>query len=379
MKVLIHALGADMGGAVRHLTHFLPALANLKSELSPPPQYIILLRNKLRTHTKATHIKFFYLPNSVGSFFLLRLLFDNIFLPLYLKLKRIETVITLTNSGPLWGIKNHILFQRNALYFSQWYYQQLSFKDKIPYLTRKYYSYLLIKTSKMTLVPTQAMKESIIQTFPSLAPDIFTVFPHALELKQNEANSIPKNLIDLFPKKTITFLYPSHLAPYKGCDILLRALGSLKRVHRVQFQCLLTSSLQEWPKGKELILNLIQQEQLQDEVKLVGSVSHSVMAYLYKNSDVVVFPSLVESFGFPLAEALSFEKPVVAANTAVNREICQGGALYYSPLNSEAMAQQLKSVFAPLTRTKLIQEGKAQFASRDWSWETYVRQFERLI
>ena len=42
MKILINALGADVGGAANHLSHFLPALAQIKTE----NQYWILAREK---------------------------------------------------------------------------------------------------------------------------------------------------------------------------------------------------------------------------------------------------------------------------------------------------------------------------------------------
>ena len=40
MKILIHALGANMGGAMRHLTNFLPALAQYDAN----HEYDVLVR-----------------------------------------------------------------------------------------------------------------------------------------------------------------------------------------------------------------------------------------------------------------------------------------------------------------------------------------------
>ena len=377
-RVLIHALGADMGGALRHLTHFLPALSQSQSILITRPHYIILIRNKIKKPPEVKHITFISLPNCLSSSFIMRFIFDNLLLPIYLKLKNIDTVVSLTNFGPLWGAKT-IVFQLNLIYFSRWYYQQLPFSKKPPLLLRRFLSYFLMKRAKMIVVPSQSMRDRIIEQFKGLDPEKFTIFPHAIELPPAPLIPVKQSLITLFQTPCPIFLYPSHLAAHKGYDILLQGLGALKRLYHLDFRCLLTCSLEEWPESKEPFLKLIQKQQIQNEVTFIGMVSHHEMTYLYQNSTLVVFPSILESFGYPLVEALSHGVPLIAADTEINREICQDGALYYPPFNPEALAAQLKAAFDPEIRKKLSQKAKSQFASRDWSWGTYVRDFEKLI
>ena len=51
-----------------------------------------------------------------------------------------------------------------------------------------------------------------------------------------------------------------------------------------------------------------------------GFISPAEVALLHSVCDLVVFPSILESFGFPMLEALAYGKPVVAADVPVNRE-----------------------------------------------------------
>ena len=52
-----------------------------------------------------------------------------------------------------------------------------------------------------------------------------------------------------------------------------------------------------------------------------GSLSRSAIAGLYDRAAVVVYPSFYEGFGMPILDAVARGIPVVALDTAVNREV----------------------------------------------------------
>jgi glycosyltransferase involved in cell wall biosynthesis len=57
--------------------------------------------------------------------------------------------------------------------------------------------------------------------------------------------------------------------------------------------------------------------------------------------DAVVVPSAVESFCFPLAEAVSLGIPAVAADVPFARELCGAGAFYFEPESAESLAASM--------------------------------------
>jgi glycosyltransferase involved in cell wall biosynthesis len=80
-----------------------------------------------------------------------------------------------------------------------------------------------------------------------------------------------------------------------------------------------------------------------------------------------------------MLEALGHGLPIVAADTEINREICQNSALYYSPQNDLDGARVLLSAFDVTTRQSLVEAGRKRFVSFDWSWQRYVQDFLKMV
>ena len=57
-------------------------------------------------------------------------------------------------------------------------------------------------------------------------------------------------------------------------------------------------------------------------------------------------PSLVETVGLPMLEAMSAGVPVVAADRDYAHDLCGDAALYFDPLDHTALAQTLQSLLA---------------------------------
>ncbi|HNY59434.1 MAG TPA: glycosyltransferase family 4 protein [Bacteroidales bacterium] len=74
---------------------------------------------------------------------------------------------------------------------------------------------------------------------------------------------------------------------------------------------------------KQVLLNKIQDERLQDHVVLTGYVDD--IADFMGQIDIFILPSLWEGFGYVLAEAMMHEKPVVAYNCSSNPELIVDG------------------------------------------------------
>ncbi|MDC0033962.1 glycosyltransferase, partial [Alphaproteobacteria bacterium] len=64
----------------------------------------------------------------------------------------------------------------------------------------------------------------------------------------------------------------------------------------------------------------------------------------YGSNDIFVFPSVSETFGFPLVEAMACGLPIIAADTLTNREICGQAALYFPPSDATALAGSIKEL-----------------------------------
>ena len=97
---------------------------------------------------------------------------------------------------------------------------------------------------------------------------------------------------------------------------------------------------------------------------------------LYHSHDMFVFPSVNETFGHPMAEAMSAGIPIIAADTPVNREICADAALYFRPFAHEELARQVRVLADDADlRARLIDAGRARVTS-EFRWDAHG---DRLI
>jgi glycosyltransferase involved in cell wall biosynthesis len=65
------------------------------------------------------------------------------------------------------------------------------------------------------------------------------------------------------------------------------------------------------------------------------------LAWLYRQAEALLVPSLAEGFSLPLIEALACNTPVIASDLEVHREVGQEYATLLPALNAQAWAEQL--------------------------------------
>lgn len=104
-----------------------------------------------------------------------------------------------------------------------------------------------------------------------------------------------------------------------------------------------------------------------------GFVSDNDLAGLYSQAQMLVFPSFVEGFGFPVLEAQACGCPVVTSNVPSLREIAGPGVLV-DPSKPEDIRRGLDMVlsFSSHQRRLLIQKG-LEWAG-NFTWEKVARQ-----
>lgn len=104
----------------------------------------------------------------------------------------------------------------------------------------------------------------------------------------------------------------------------------------------------------------------------LGRHSYDKLPDLYRSSDIFVFPSISETFGHPMVEALASGLPVIAADTAVNREVCGDAALYFEPLSPSDMVRCIRRLDAdPELRSALSAMGRKR-VMESFLWESHV-------
>ncbi len=106
---------------------------------------------------------------------------------------------------------------------------------------------------------------------------------------------------------------------------------------------------------------------LEDHIHLTGYVINTDLPAIYTLSKIFLYPSLRESFGIPMLEAMGCGTPVITSNTSSMPEVSGGAGIIIDPYKPEqitdGMIQLLKD---DDLRNEIIEKGYAQAAKFSW-------------
>lgn len=122
----------------------------------------------------------------------------------------------------------------------------------------------------------------------------------------------------------------------------------------------------------EQLLDEIEDPGLVNRIILTGYVVNTDLPAIYSQCEVFLYPSLRESFGIPMLEAMACGVPVITSNTSSMPEVAGGAALLVDPFNPEEITDALiRYISDNVLRSKMIEKGIEQAAK--FSWKTMAR------
>jgi glycosyltransferase involved in cell wall biosynthesis len=373
-KILVHCLGASLGGAIRHLTNFIPML----SACSEKNQYVFLVRDSFSEIYVGENILYKKIPDKQAASWFSRLYYDIVVLPRMLGREGYTAIVSLTNFGPIWSPIPHVFFQRNAVYYCDYYLKIVNRRLKLESMARRFLAIQSMNRADLVVTPSNAMAAMIKDKCPSVRQKEFYTLYHGFSKETLKACTLDESILNVINTTRQKIFYPTHPAVHKGFEILFKLLFEYKKRNK-HFVLITTINEEDWPSGIRKYRDIVQKLGLQDEVKFIGRVHQSQMGYIYEHVDCMVYPSLCESFGFSMIEAMGYGLPILAANTDINREICDNAAIYYEPENYREGAEKLALLMGENVRSELENNAKRRVLSRDWGWDRYAREFVEMI
>jgi glycosyltransferase involved in cell wall biosynthesis len=159
-------------------------------------------------------------------------------------------------------------------------------------------------------------------------------------------------------------LFVSSLWSYKNCDGLLRA-WAIARDELPGRQLAIVGAGRDEKYLAEL-KSLVAELGIGDDVVFVGGVPLEETVDFYRAADVFVYPSLNETFGLPILEAMACGCPVVTSDVSAMPETAGGAAVLADPKAPESIARAIVEAAQPGNHDRLLDLGFARAAQFTW-------------
>lgn len=126
--------------------------------------------------------------------------------------------------------------------------------------------------------------------------------------------------------------------PRKNMELLIEAYAGTAGEVRAGWQLVLVCRLT--PDERNHFEVRAHQLGIKSRLVLTGFVPDSTLKLLYQGADLVVYPSLYEGYGLPVAEALACGAPVIASGTSSLPELVSPGGTF-DPTDRSAIAEAM--------------------------------------
>jgi len=161
-------------------------------------------------------------------------------------------------------------------------------------------------------------------------------------------------------------LFVGSVKPHKNLSRLLQAFSSV--------QMDIPHDLVIIGRGEGLITGdasaMAMASAMGDRVIWVGELGHGdeLLRRYYRHADVLVMPSLYESFGLPALEALASGCPVIVSRVAGLPEVYGEGAMYCDPYDPSDIAERIRLMVSDRgVRQRYLAAGHAIAMRYDWN------------
>jgi glycosyltransferase involved in cell wall biosynthesis len=260
-------------------------------------------------------------------------------------------------------------------------------QHQVSALGRRYQSWILRHIGRLTHVATPSRQTATdLERLTGMSPERITVIPLGLNHPYQPQPAAAARLV--LGRMLRDRGLPAGLLEHGGRGFLLNVGGGQWYKNRrglLEIFARLQHRLSPAPRlvmvGKPLAPELatrLQQLGLAAEVVQLSGVSAAELQALYSTAEALLFPSWIEGFGWPVAEAQACGCPVFTSNRPPMTEVGGDAAVYLDPANVAGAADVIAAAW-PTRR-----EWRARGLSRASEWapermiERYVATYRQL-
>ena len=285
-----------------------------------------------------------------------RLLLEQVALPRWAQEEKLDAFYSPNNSLPLGLRCPAVMSIQNVLPFFE--------NADEGWLRHNYRRWVMprsIAKAKKVVVPSRFARDIVEKNFPS-ASGRTVVIPYGIDTGVFRPGPPPAGE----PERPPFILWASMLWNYKNWEMTLAAFARLKKQFRHPHQLHMAGSPADRAVEKRFH-RLLKTLGIEKDVIMLGQIAQRELAEKYRAAALFVYPSRIESFGFPVLEAMASGCPVVASACPALIELSGGGALHVELLNPDSLAEAMHAVLnEPQRRRSMVQRSLERASAFLW-------------
>lgn len=160
--------------------------------------------------------------------------------------------------------------------------------------------------------------------------------------------------------------------PHKNLEIIVETFSQYRDLLR-GVVCVLPIEKGQGD-GASALIKRIHAERLEDLITCVGVIPQKRLGEFYLAADVMILPTLLESFSGTYLEAMQLDRPILTSERDFAREVCGDAAFYIDPLSPSSIKAgilELKNNSA--LREELVSKGRKRLQEHLQAWPEILR------
>ena len=278
-----------------------------------------------------------------------RMLYEQVVLPR--RARRFDLLYCLADVGPIHCATPTVVAIRNLNIYDRRFFDDL----RVRTLER------LVRTSARraarVVFPSRAAADQVRRSIPIDEARV-RIVPHGISRDAFD-DAAPSD-----PPETRYLFYPAAVEPHKNVAPLVDAVPLL---HDPDLQVWIAGGFADYPDYVATVRARIDALGVGDRVHLLGPVPYDRILDYYRGAVAMVFPSLLESFGHPLLEAMLAETPIAASDIDSAREVGGDVPIYFDARDPAAIAAAVRQLEAEPGETRQrIERGRMRAQAFSW-------------
>lgn len=332
--VVINAISVREGGSLVALRELLAGM----SALRPHWRWQVVVNSQTQALPELKNVEYLRFPKLDQRGWRTRLWYET-GLPALIERVSADLLFSMTNYLPLRRMPcPALLLVQHAGHFSPVFRQlteaRLGPAGRLSWRMKGQWVKSSVRAADAVTVQTEALARQIGRE-ASIARNRIRVIPHGT------GQAVVQALPAVPPQAGGSFRvgYITKFGVQKNFAVLFEAMARLKQKGAPGS---LVLTLSEAEPMNQAVLESARQNGVADVIENHGELSPEAVAGLYDSLHAFVFPSLCESFGFPMVEAMAHGLPLLVADTDSNIEVAGPGGTAFPAHDPAALAGEIE-------------------------------------